>query len=346
MRAAEIRALAVRAGIAPGVSVLDLCCGVAGPGRFITHELGCTYLGVDASSSAIEIARERAGDLPCRFEVARIPPLPAGPFDVVLLLETMLAFPREGAAAGGCMRGARARRAVRLHDGGGHASDGGRAGADAGRGTVADAAGGDAHRLGASRAGRPLQGGVQAGPPCDGGRADRRLRGHAEAIAAQIGSRVLWKLLASHRLWSDWLRDGRVESSRSSRRSHERGTVLKIGAPRVDEEETDFFVRAGRTTAFAWRSSVARPGEQTSTPHRDRYPARVRIAGRDQRPRAARHRRGDGGAPRSRSGRMITSSADERARHGVDLLVRVGPILPPLTARQPRAPVCRGRRRP
>jgi hypothetical protein len=30
MRAGEIRALAERAGIATGVSVLDLCCGVAG----------------------------------------------------------------------------------------------------------------------------------------------------------------------------------------------------------------------------------------------------------------------------------------------------------------------------
>ena len=95
MRAGEIRALAVRARIAPGTSVLDLCCGVAGPGRFITRELGCTYLGVDASASAIDIARERAGDLPCRFEVSQIPPLPAGPFDVVLLLETMLAFPEK-----------------------------------------------------------------------------------------------------------------------------------------------------------------------------------------------------------------------------------------------------------
>src|SRR3954452_16778754 len=93
MRASEILALAHQAGIAPGISVLDLCCGVAGPGRFITRELGCTYLGVDFSSSAIGIARELAGDLACRFEVARIPPLPTGRFDVVLLFETMLAFP-------------------------------------------------------------------------------------------------------------------------------------------------------------------------------------------------------------------------------------------------------------
>lgn len=93
MRASEIRVLADQAGIASGVSVLDLCCGIAGPGRFITRELGCTYLGVDYSSSAIELARKSAGDLPCRFEVSRIPPVPSGPFDVVLLLETMLAFP-------------------------------------------------------------------------------------------------------------------------------------------------------------------------------------------------------------------------------------------------------------
>ena len=58
----------------------------------LTRELGCSYLGVDASASAVGIARERAGDLPCRFEVAHVPPLPPGTFDVVLLLETMLAF--------------------------------------------------------------------------------------------------------------------------------------------------------------------------------------------------------------------------------------------------------------
>jgi SAM-dependent methyltransferase len=95
MGAGEIRALARQAGIAPGVSVLDLCCGVGGPGRFITRELGCDYLGVDYSTDAIDIARRRAGDLPCRFEVARIPPIPRGPFDVVLLLETLLAFPEK-----------------------------------------------------------------------------------------------------------------------------------------------------------------------------------------------------------------------------------------------------------
>src|SRR3954471_22528087 len=82
MTAGEIRALAVQAGVGPGVAVLDLCCGVAGPGVFLTQELGCASLGVDASAGAVALARERAADLPCRFAVADIPPLPAGSFDV------------------------------------------------------------------------------------------------------------------------------------------------------------------------------------------------------------------------------------------------------------------------
>ena len=92
IRASEIRKLAEQAAIGRGVSMLDLCCGVGGPGRFLTRELGCDYLGVDASEDAVAVAREGARDLPCRFEVAEIPPLPPGEFDVVLLLETMLAF--------------------------------------------------------------------------------------------------------------------------------------------------------------------------------------------------------------------------------------------------------------
>src|SRR6185312_8040450 len=100
MTAGEIRALAAQAGIGPGVAVLDLCCGIAGPGRLLTRELACDYLGVDASASAVAIARERASDLPCRFAVARVPPLPPGPFDVVLLFEPMLAFEDKEALVG------------------------------------------------------------------------------------------------------------------------------------------------------------------------------------------------------------------------------------------------------
>src|ERR1700743_38323 len=93
MGAREIRELARRANIGPEVHVLDLCCGVAGPGRFITRTTGCDYLGVDVDKSAIAIARDRAADPRCSFEVRKVPPLPHGRFDVVLLFETMLAFP-------------------------------------------------------------------------------------------------------------------------------------------------------------------------------------------------------------------------------------------------------------
>src|ERR1700733_4942558 len=97
MRAGEVRTLAHHARVGPGVSVLDLCCGVAGPGRMITAESGCHYLGVDYSASALATARVLAGNLPCRFEQAHLPPVPEGRFEVVFLLETMLAFPDKDA---------------------------------------------------------------------------------------------------------------------------------------------------------------------------------------------------------------------------------------------------------
>jgi SAM-dependent methyltransferase len=100
MQAGEVRKLARQARVGPGVWVLDLCCGVAGPGRMITAESGCHYLGVDCSASALATARELAGNLPCRFEQAHLPPLPEGCFEVVLLLETMLAFPNKDALVG------------------------------------------------------------------------------------------------------------------------------------------------------------------------------------------------------------------------------------------------------
>ena len=115
MRAAEIRALAERAGIAPGVTVVDLCCGVAGPGRFITRELGCTYLGVDSSSSALEIARERAGDLPCRFRARANTSNPSRPVRRGAPARDHARLSRQGDAARRDNAGAQARRAVRLH---------------------------------------------------------------------------------------------------------------------------------------------------------------------------------------------------------------------------------------
>ncbi len=211
MRAGEIRALAERAGIAPGVSVLDLCCGVAGPGRFLARELGCSYLGVDSSASAIDIARVRARGLPCRFEVAEVPPLPPGAFDVVLLLETMLAFPQKEPLLQGIARALTGggRFAFTLEEG--------LPLTDSERARMPDA---DTVWL------TPLEEmrtslewvGLAVRWQDDCSRSHRAVAdslidafaADATAIAARIGRRALDELLAAHRLWSDWLQTGRV----------------------------------------------------------------------------------------------------------------------------------------
>jgi SAM-dependent methyltransferase len=211
MTAGEIRALGVRAGIGPGVAVLDLCCGIAGPGRFLTRELGCDYLGVDASASAVAIARDRARDLPCRFDVRQIPPMPAGRFDVVLLLETLLAFEDKDALVretfpsmvpGG-------RFAFTLEEGEPLTPDERAAMPDADTVwlTPLDEMTATLERAGLvvtwqedhSQAHRATAQALHDAFAAD-----------AAAIAAQIGDRALDELLAAHRLWVDWLDAGRV----------------------------------------------------------------------------------------------------------------------------------------
>ena len=211
MTAGEIRALATQAGIGPGATVLDLCCGIGGPGRLLMRELGCAYLGVDASPSAAAIARERAGAQPCRFAIAQVPPLPAGSFDVVLLLETMLAFEDKDALV-------REITAV-LRPGGRFAFtlEEGRPLTPAERAAMPDA---DTVWL------TPLdematcleRAGLAVTWQEDHSRAHRATAqaltsayaADAAAIAARIGRRALDELLAAHRLWIEWLDEGRV----------------------------------------------------------------------------------------------------------------------------------------
>ena len=258
MRAGEIRALADRAGVASGVSVLDLCCGVAGPGRFITEELGCTYLGIDSSSSALEIARERSGELPCRFEVARIPPLPPGPFDVVLLFETMLAFPEKetllkeiaGALATGGRFAFTMEEGLPLTEAEREAMPD----ADTVWLTPLDEMLACLERVGlvvrwmddCSRSHRAV-----ADSLIDAFAAD------AADIAAQIGDQALEELLTAHRLWSDWLRGERVRKLAFVAEKTETPNALSTSSSdartgrRVDYrvEETAAGITAATTTA-------------------------------------------------------------------------------------------------
>jgi SAM-dependent methyltransferase len=211
MRAQEIRALAVRAGIGPGASVLDLCCGVAGPGRFVTSELGCSYLGVDSSASAIAIARERAVGLPCRFEVGTVPPVPPGAFDVVLLLETMLAF---------------ADKRRLLHEVASALPVGGRFAftveegqplTHAERQLMPDAD--TVWLIPLPRLVSLLEmAGFRVGWTEECTAAHREMAdslvgafdADRSVIAAEVGERALEELLTAHRLWRDWLSQGRV----------------------------------------------------------------------------------------------------------------------------------------
>jgi SAM-dependent methyltransferase len=211
MGAGEILTLARQAGVGPDVSVLDLCCGIAGPGRFLTRQLGCSYLGVDYSASAIDIARERTGELPCRFEVARIPPIPPGPFDVVLLLETMLAFPDKEqlleAISGGLKAGGRF--AFTMEEGAPLT------GSERDRMPDADTvwlASVQDMVTWLRRAGLLVrwQADYSRSHRATAGSLINAFAADAAEIAGQIGRHALEEMLAAHRLWSDWLRDGRI----------------------------------------------------------------------------------------------------------------------------------------
>jgi SAM-dependent methyltransferase len=212
MRAAEVRRLARQARVGSGVSVLDLCCGVAGPGRMITAESGCRYLGLDRSASALAAARQQAGKLPCRFEQAHLPPLPPEDrFEVVFLLETMLAFPDKDALAGEVARV--------LEPGGRFAFT-----VEEGRPLAQH----ERARMPGADTVWPIELAELTGVLRDAGLAVTWRQEHSSAhhaiaaallrcyradspqIAGQIGKQAAAELITAHQLWSDWLGSGRV----------------------------------------------------------------------------------------------------------------------------------------
>jgi SAM-dependent methyltransferase len=211
MRAAEIRTLAHQARVGPGVSVLDLCCGVAGPGRMITAESGCHYLGVDHCAGALATARQLAGNLPCRFEQANLPPLPEGRFTVVFLLETMLAFRDKDALAG---------EVARVLEPGGRFAFTVEEGQPLTRQERA--------RMPAADTVWPIELAELTGvlgnagltviwrQECSSSHHEiatallRCYRADSPQIAGQIGTQATAELIKAHQLWSDWLGSGRV----------------------------------------------------------------------------------------------------------------------------------------
>lgn len=211
--ASEILTLARRAGIGRGTRVLDLCCGRGGPGLHIIQELGCAYLGVDSSADAVEEARRSAATraLSARFEVATVPPLPSGGIDVVLLLETLLAFRDKRALLreisdalpiGG-------RFACTVEEGA-PLAESERAAMPAWE-TVWPV---PLDELVADLESTGMQ--VDSLQECTAGHravVDGLLRAYRRSsaqIRAAGGTEVLDDLLASHRLWRDWLGEGRI----------------------------------------------------------------------------------------------------------------------------------------
>jgi SAM-dependent methyltransferase len=211
MTAGEIRRLTGRAGIGPGDSVLDLCCGVAGPGRLVVAETGCRYLGLDRDPAAVALAGAAAGDLECRFEVGTVPPVPAGPFDAVLLLETLLAFRDKGPLLTGVAAALRpGGRFVLTVEEGRPLTPAERAAMPASDTvwpvllpsllTLLEARGFDV----ASVADVTVAHREVAEALVDAFLAHRRV------IAAAVGTAVVDDLVRSHRLWAAWLRRGRI----------------------------------------------------------------------------------------------------------------------------------------
>ena len=97
MSAGEILALGRAAGLTSGSQVLDLCCGSAGPALLLARATGCRVVGIDRDAEAARLAAERwdaagmngSGSF-LAADVLRAPV--RGPFDAVMLLESLMGF--------------------------------------------------------------------------------------------------------------------------------------------------------------------------------------------------------------------------------------------------------------
>ena len=147
----------------------------------------------------------------CSSDLAHLPPLPEGCFDVVLLLETMLAFPDKDALIGEVARA--------LEPGGRFAFT-----VEEGRPLTQQ----ERARMPGADTVWPVELAELTGVLRNAGltviwRQEYSSSHHAIAtallrcyraeslqIAAQIGTQATAELIAAHQLWSDWLGSGRV----------------------------------------------------------------------------------------------------------------------------------------
>jgi len=103
-------ALAARAAIDDGCEVLDVCCGLGGPSRYLAHNYGCRVTGVDLTESRIEGARKLtdmvglAGRVSFRCANALALPFADRSFDVVISQEAFCHIPDKTRLLAQCLR--------------------------------------------------------------------------------------------------------------------------------------------------------------------------------------------------------------------------------------------------
>lgn len=102
--------LAERADIRREHHVLDVCCGLGGPARWLAHRIGCRVTGLDFTLSRVEAARRLTRRVGLQAGVdfthgdATAMPLAANTFDVVISQEAWLHIPDKPAVVRECAR--------------------------------------------------------------------------------------------------------------------------------------------------------------------------------------------------------------------------------------------------
>jgi len=103
-------ALATLAGIDRNCHVLDVCCGMGGPSRYLAHNYGCRVTGIDLAKSRIEGATRLTSmtglDDRVEFRNANALEMPFadGTFDVVISQEAFCHIPDKDRLVSQCAR--------------------------------------------------------------------------------------------------------------------------------------------------------------------------------------------------------------------------------------------------
>ena len=105
--------MAEKGTLGPGVSVLDIGCGIGSPACFIADRYECRVTGISTSSTGVEHARRRARERGCADKVSFALAdgmdngMPDGSFDRAWILEASHLMPRKDALLAECARSLR-----------------------------------------------------------------------------------------------------------------------------------------------------------------------------------------------------------------------------------------------